>query len=76
MQKGLISYSLICIVEERKPGDYRLAFLMVFPARFERAAFRLGGERSFLLSYGNIKIFFIPILIFVLFLRRFFTKKP
>ena len=26
---------------------------MAFPARFERAAFRLGGERSILLSYGN-----------------------
>ena len=24
------------------------------PARFERAAFRLGGERSILLSYGEI----------------------
>lgn len=24
------------------------------PARFERAAFRLGGERSILLSYGRI----------------------
>ena len=23
------------------------------PARFERAAFRLGGERSILLSYGD-----------------------
>ena len=26
---------------------------MVRPARFERAAFRLGGERSILLSYGR-----------------------
>ena len=26
---------------------------LAFPARFERAAFRLGGERSILLSYGN-----------------------
>ena len=25
---------------------------MAHPARFERAAFRLGGERSILLSYG------------------------
>ena len=27
---------------------------MARPARFERAAFRLGGERSILLSYGRI----------------------
>ena len=26
---------------------------MASPARFERAAFRLGGERSILLSYGD-----------------------
>lgn len=29
------------------------ALSLAFPARFERAAFRLGGERSILLSYGN-----------------------
>ena len=27
---------------------------MAHPARFERAIFRLGGERSILLSYGRI----------------------
>ena len=27
---------------------------MASPARFERATFRLGGERSILLSYGEI----------------------
>ena len=27
---------------------------MAFPARFERAAFRLGGGRSIQLSYGNM----------------------
>ena len=27
--------------------------LLAFPARLERAAFRLGGERSILLSYRN-----------------------
>ncbi len=27
---------------------------MASPARLERAAFRLGGERSILLSYGEI----------------------
>ena len=32
---------------------------MAFPARFERAAFRLGGGRSILLSYGNIITCFI-----------------
>lgn len=30
---------------------------MAFPARFERAAFHLGGERSILLSYGNRVVF-------------------
>ena len=38
------------------------AFLISFlasPARFERAAFRLGGERSILLSYGD-KLLFRP----------------
>ena len=28
-------------------------FLLASPARFERAAFRLGGECSILLSYGD-----------------------
>ena len=28
-------------------------FSVASPARFERAAFRLGGERSILLSYGD-----------------------
>ena len=30
-------------------------FSVASPARFERAAFRLGGERSILLSYGDKK---------------------
>ena len=29
------------------------AAFLASPARFERTAFRLGGERSILLSYGN-----------------------
>ncbi len=32
------------------------------PARFERTAFRLGGERSILLSYGDIYIY-VPIIL-------------
>ena len=32
---------------------FRVVFLLASPARFERAAFRLGGERSILLSYGD-----------------------
>ena len=28
----------------------------MLPARFERATFHLGGERSILLSYGSISI--------------------
>ena len=30
-----------------------VVFPLASPARFERAAFRLGGERSILLSYGD-----------------------
>ena len=30
-----------------------VASFLASPARFERAAFRLGGERSILLSYGD-----------------------
>ena len=30
------------------------AAFLASPARFERTAFRLGGERSILLSYGDI----------------------
>ena len=32
-------------------------FLMAFPARLERAAFRLGGEPSIQLRYGNVFLF-------------------
>ena len=37
------------------PGNPRGCgcFVLASPARFERAAFRLGGERSILLSYGD-----------------------
>ena len=31
----------------------RVVSSLASPARFERAAFRLGGERSILLSYGD-----------------------
>ena len=34
---------------------------MASPARFERAAFRLGGERSILLSYGDKFLFYSSI---------------
>ena len=38
----------------KNPASYEdTGFFLAFPARFERAAFRLGGERSILLSYGN-----------------------
>ena len=30
---------------------------LMLPARFERATFRLGGERSILLSYGSVANF-------------------
>ena len=42
-----------------KPAACTVGFL-ARPARFERAAFRLGGERSILLSYGRIFIFGVP----------------
>ena len=32
---------------------FSLGGFLASPARFERAAFRLGGERSILLSYGD-----------------------
>ena len=35
-----------------------MVFSLASPARFERAAFRLGGERSILLSYGDRYAFF------------------
>ena len=36
----------------QKPPS-RVVLSLASPARFERAAFRLGGERSILLSYGD-----------------------
>lgn len=41
--------------ERREPSKTKAPGVqMASPARFERAAFRLGGERSILLSYGDI----------------------
>ncbi len=37
-----------------------MSVLMASPARFERAAFRLGGERSILLSYGDMRRHAVP----------------
>ena len=40
------------ILIKLKPPS-RVVLSLASPARFERAAFRLGGERSILLSYGD-----------------------
>ena len=54
----LCSKNPICVVkilESENPGKRLfLGAFLASPARFERAAFRLGGERSILLSYGEI----------------------
>ena len=39
--------------DKAKPRSSTLLGSLASPARFERAAFRLGGERSILLSYGD-----------------------
>ncbi len=46
------------------PKDIRNFYsgVLASPARFERTAFRLGGERSILLSYGDIYIY-VPIIL-------------
>lgn len=42
-------------VKKKKPPNIQgNSVVLASPARFERAAFRLGGERSILLSYGEI----------------------
>ena len=41
------------IYKEKPPQTTIVRSGMASPARFERAAFRLGGERSILLSYGD-----------------------
>lgn len=47
-----MNYSRIfCCKNRRKPA---VRGGMASPARFERAAFRLGGERSILLSYRDL----------------------
>ncbi len=35
------------------PSQSNPLIFMVLPARFERTAYRLGGDRSILLSYGS-----------------------
>ena len=54
----LCSKNPICVVkilESENPGKRLfLGAFLASPARFERAAFRLGGERSILLSYGEL----------------------
>lgn len=46
-------YAPLQSYQNKKPAAKAVGFL-ARPARFERAAFRLGGERSILLSYGRI----------------------
>ena len=49
-------YLLARFFMDRKKKTQKNAYfsgLLASPARFERAAFRLGGERSILLSYGD-----------------------
>ena len=42
-------------VKKKKPPNIQgNSVVLASPARLERAAFRLGGERSILLSYGDI----------------------
>ncbi len=62
-RKGLFRYPykrILAFLIYKKPES--LGFkgfglcCLASPARFERAAFRLGGERSILLSYGEISV--------------------
>ena len=46
------------IYKEKPPQTAIVRSGMASPARFERAAFRLGGERSILLSYRDIYTIF------------------
>ena len=39
--------------KKKSPENVVFSGLLASPARFERAAFRLGGDRSILLSYGG-----------------------
>ena len=51
-------YATECLIQAKAHKNaakhLHFAAFLASPARFERTAFRLGGERSILLSYGEI----------------------
>ena len=50
-------YATECLIQAKAHKNaaklLHFAAFLASPARFERTAFRLGGERSILLSYGD-----------------------
>ena len=44
--------------KQKTPLNGVVLFVLAFPAGVEPTAFRLGGGRSILLSYGNLNAFF------------------
>ena len=51
-----VRFPISSLFGERTVGKNKMtnSVVLASPARLERAAFRLGGERSILLSYGDM----------------------
>jgi hypothetical protein len=55
LHPDVFGHAVVCALENFDLPNIQVVDLVVPPARFQRATFRLGGGRSMQLSYGSRK---------------------